>query len=146
MSNNSQDIQAKLTELGGSMIGGATGEMAGAMVGGAIITLVTGPLGLCTSAVMLTFVAGVLGSKLGGAIANTVNQVSEVSSTQDPDSLQETAAEAFQESAAEKLEEGYGEVIGGLTGLLLAGHKGELVGTIVGGNIARQFRGETANL
>lgn len=147
MNNNSQEVQAqaKLTELGGALIGGATGEIAGAVVGGALITLVTGPLGLCTSAMMVTFAAGVLGSKLGGAIANTIHQVGEISSTQAPDSLRETAAATFQESATERMEEVYGEVVGGLAGLLLYGHKGEVIGTIVGGNIARQLREKTAN-
>jgi len=143
MSNNSQEIQAKLTELGGSLVGGAAGEIAGAAIGGAIVCLVTGPLGLCTSGLAIAFVSGVVGSKLGVAIAYTVGQLDELEYTQP---LWESAADKFQANATEKIGEISGEVTGGLAGLFLFGHAGELVGTIVGGKIAGQLEDDAANV
>lgn len=140
MNNDDREIQAKLTELGGSLVGGATGEMAGAAIGGAIVCLFTGPLGLCTSGLAIAFASGVIGTKLGAAIAHTLIQLDEVENTQP---LWETAADKFQANATEKIGEISGEVTGGLAGLFLYGHAGELVGTIVGGKLARQLEGST---
>jgi hypothetical protein len=142
--SNEQEIPAKLTELGGSLIGAATGEIVGAAVSGALITSITGPVGLCTSVMMVTFTAGILGSKLGGTIANTIYQMSEVSNAA-PISPEESRAETFQENVTKKMEEACGEVIGGLAGLLLYGRRGAILGTVIGKNIARQFQEKTVD-
>lgn len=137
-----REIESKLKEIGGAVLGGAAGDMVGGAIGGAAGAAVMGPPGAILGSQMGVFVGGVIGAKLG---AETITQLDQIQS--DPAASSELlsgkVSATLKKRAGEKIGETTGELVGGMVGRVVLGPTGEIVGTIVGGAIAGQL-GEDA--
>lgn len=137
-----REIESKLKEIGGAVLGGAAGDLVGGAIGGAAGAAVMGPPGAILGSQMGVFVGGVIGAKLG---AETITQLDQLQSdpASSPEVLTGKVTASLTKRAGEKIGETTGELVGGMVGRVVLGPTGEIVGTIVGGAIAGQL-GEDA--